>query len=288
MNYYYDKCIVIGTGQFAFNCAEYLRDQYLLDGVYEYGSYTQSRLAALCVKNGFPYIRLSNKAECNRQMDNVINSGKRTLIVSASNIYLFPKHTTDNANIRIINYHPALLSRHLGRNVEAWTIYEQDRTAGVTWHEVTDEVDKGAVLAESSIELNDVITSVRLMLKQYQIGFELFKEMIGSIMADENMQIKMVESYGKMHYSSERPNDGILNPEWDADKISAFLRSMDYGNLQVMDVPFMIENGRQYTWDSYKILGADVGGWEHNDSNKILERQNVSFILENSHAVNDV
>lgn len=288
MNYYYDKCVVIGTGQFAFNCAKYLRDQYLLDGVYEYGSYTQSRLAALCVKNGFPYVRLSGKAECDRQMEDVINSGKRTLIVSASNIYLFPKHITDNTNIRIINYHPALLTRHLGRNVEAWTIYEQDRAAGVTWHEVTDEVDKGAVLAESSIELNDMITSVRLMLKQYQIGFELFKEIIGSIMTDENMQINMVESYGKMHYSYERPNDGILNPEWDADKISAFLRSMDYGNLQVIDTPFMIENGRKYTWDSYKILGVDVGGWEHNDSNKILERQNASFILENFHAVNDV
>ena len=286
MNFCFEKCIVIGTGQFAFNCAKYLRDVYRLDCVYEYGGYTQSGLKTLCEKGGIPYIKLAAKAECDKRMHDIEGNGKKTLIVSASNIYIFPKFLTESTHIQIVNYHPGLLTRHLGRNAEGWAIYEQDRVAGVTWHEVTSEIDHGLVLAEETITLDEGVTSVRLMMRQYQVGFALFKEFIGRILKDEEIQTVHYTDYGKLHYSFESPNDRVLDLTWKQDKISAFLRSMDYGGLNVMGKPFVVEGGTKYCWDRYKILDNDSeeASFEEGALNhKIIRKENVSFVLQNYH-----
>ena len=243
MNCYFEKIIIIGTGQFAFNCAKYLREIAHLDYIYEYGSYAQSGLEVLCSKNGISYKQFSNKAECDNLMYGIERSNNKTLIVSASNIYIFPKFITDNARVKIINFHPALLTKHRGRNAEAWAIFEQDKVTGVTWHEVTSEIDQGAILAEREVALDSDITSVKLMLKQYQVGYELFKIFIGQIIDNKDIPTKTPTDYGKMHYSYERPTDGILDLDWSGDKISAFLRSMNYGGLNVMGPPFIVKGG---------------------------------------------
>lgn len=90
--------------------------------------------------------------------------------------------------------------------------------------------------------------------------------------------------YGKMHYSYEKPNNGILNLEWKEDQISAFLRSMDYSTLNVMGNPFIIENNIKYSWNSYKILDA-LNNWENIFNDKLIIKSNTLFILKNYHKV---
>ena len=286
MNCYFDECIVIGAGQVVFTCAKYLQDNYRIDCVYEYGGYAQSRLEFLCNKNHISYIKLFDKAHCDKLMTSIGSSKKRTLIVSIANIYIFPQFITKNKNIKIINHHPSFLERHIGRNAEAWAIYEQDKVAGVTWHEVTAEIDHGLILAEKSIELNQTITSIKLRIKEFQIAMELFKEFIGSIMEDVEVSKRMPARYGILHYSYERPNDGILDLDWSGDKISAFLRSMDYGGLNEMGMSFLIDNNLKYSWDSYKILENYSG--EYDNSSRIIEKDNTYFVLKNFHIVNSI
>ena len=290
MSFYFEKSIVIGSGQFAFNCARYLYDTFRLDGIFEYGNYAQSRLEVLCRKNNFKYIKLSEKSECDILMKEIVDSRKRVLIISASNIYIFPAFITECSSVRIINYHPALLSKHLGRNTEAWAIYSQDKVAGVTWHEVTSEIDHGEIITERDIVLDKSITSIKLMIKQYQIGFELFKENIERIAENEINRNDSVKCYGKMHYSYEKPNGGMMDLSWDGSSISAFLRSMDYGNLNVMGRSFVVEEGIKYSWDSYRILEKTCvwSGGENNESDRVLKKDNILFILQNFHKLNDV
>lgn len=163
----FEKCIVMGTGQLAFNCARYLKEISQLDMVLEFGNYTLSGLKNLCIKNNMPYRAVPGKLECDEVMSQIVKSKEKTLIISASNTYIFPQYVTQSSNILIINYHPALLTGHLGRNAEAWAIYNLDKMTGVTWHEVTSKIDQGAILAEQTIMLNDDMTSLKLMMKQY-------------------------------------------------------------------------------------------------------------------------
>lgn len=287
MGCYYEKCFVIGTGQFAFNCANYLQDKYQVDCIYEYGNYLQSRLEILCKKNNIAYVKLIDKSACDAVMREIKKSNNRTLIISASNIYIFPPFIVEDDKVDIINYHPGLFARHLGRNAECWAVYEQDQIAGVTWHVVSSEIDHGLILAEKTIELNNNFTSVKLMMRQYQVGFLLFKEMMEQILQNEEVQKKKEVHYGKMHYSSEKPNNGILDLTWQKNKISAFLRSMDYGSLNVMGKPIVIEDNTKYGWDSYKILDDNFRDGIFLNS-KIIKKEDTVFVLQNYHKLNDI
>lgn len=105
------------------------------------------------------------------------------------------------------------------------------------------------------------------------------KEFIKKVLLGGDVRKKIVTNYGTMHYSYEKPNDGVLQLEWDRAKISAFLRSMDYGVLRVMGTPYIIEENKKYCWDSYGII---VGHIETVPSDsRIIRKEDISFILNN-------
>lgn len=283
----FDKCIIMGTGKFAFGCARFLQELYHLDGVYEYGSYGQSGLENLCRRAGIPYYRLGDKRECDALMRKISADGQRTFIVSASNTFIYPKFITENKNIKVINYHPGYLDKHLGRNAEAWAIYEQDCQAGVTWHEVTAQIDQGKILAESGIEIKEHMTALDLMIKQYQTGLVLFKELLTGGAGGQEICARKVRQYGKIHYSCDKPNCGILDLSWTPDKISAFLRSMDYGALNVMGRPFVVEKGVKYCWDSYRII-RDKCGEATLSEEKIIRGNHMILVLQGFREMKEV
>ena len=57
-----------------------------------------------------------------------------------------------------------------------------------------------------------------------------------------------------MHYSWETPEDGRLDTGWQFQKISAFLRALDYGGLDVVKRPYLVQNGNSIFWKSYQII----------------------------------
>ncbi len=282
----YEKCIVFGTGQFAFQCADLLRHLGRLDGVYEYGAFQQSGLEELCSRANYPYQRFRMKREADCFMEALCSDNQRTLILSASNIYIFPGFVCNHSGIDIINYHPALLASHLGRNTEAWAIFEQDEETGVTWHEVITEVDRGKVYIQETIKLDSGVTSLKLMLLQYRLGLHLLKRILPSVLAGEVCEKSAPGKAGVMHYAAERPNQGYLDLRWGGEKISAFLRSMDYGKLHVLGRPFLRDEGKVYTWQRYAIIKSGEP-YSRSDADRLVIKDDVCFLLCNFYEIKE-
>ncbi len=278
----YEKCIIVGAGSLVYQLAAILKNTARLDGVYEYGAFSQSELEALCKQSEYTYMRLHTKTDADKLMESLCESHCRILIISASNIYIFPDFICRNENIDIVNYHPALVSAHLGRNAEAWSIFEQDKVAGVVWHKVTQDIDMGRIYIQQEIPLNTKYTSLKLKLLQNRIAVELLKEILPDILLGKEIKGSVVKQAGVMHRSSEVPNNGLLDISWNGEKISAFLRCMDYGRLNTLGKPTLCENGKKYTWDSYRIIDNPEGvTGNHND--RIIIRDSMAFVLKNYH-----
>lgn len=228
----FQKIIVVGSGKFAFLCAKFAKSIISKVCVYEYKISPISVLQNLCLKNGIEYKSLG-KSQMNRELlDNMKNE---ILIISAFNTYLFPKEIVGGNKITIINYHNAYLPNHPGRNAEAWCIYEQDKTTGVTWHYVNENVDAGDIIIQKEIELVDNITSIKLLGEQINTGYNLFTEFFQDLIRDKFEGKKQIQyDKSKVHYSKDIPNNGILNLEWNINKMYAFLRAMDYGSLNLL------------------------------------------------------
>lgn len=273
----FEKVIVLGVGKCALGCVQYLLQQGIRPEFYCVGNsvgFVQNQVKRLlgdnAAKNFFQTKQKMTEYLCSQE--------KRLLIVSAVNYYLFPAKVLEKENITAVNFHNAYLPRHPGLNAEAWAIYEQDEYAGVTWHYVAEQVDAGRIIVQEKIPLHDDTTSISLLSEQNQLALLLFKKYFHGIYegtVDGIPQNSLVAGdFGiKQHYSWEKPNGGRLDLDWDADKISAFLRCFDYGIMCTMGKPFMCYEGKKYEWRKYKIEPSST-------NEKQILKSDDSFVVE--------
>ena len=252
---HYSCFVVLGTGRLAFQCGGYLKETHSADViVYDVNKNPSEYLKNNCKKLELEY-HFGKKHEL---IDFLSAIKEKALIISAYNPHIIPAHILDMPNISAINVHHSLLPAHPGRNAEAWAIYEMDEYSGITWHILSEKVDKGAIIAQEKIKLDDNMTALKLLMIQNEKAFSSFKGFIGSFLNGSCISVQQnVESTTVFHYSKDRPNGGELNLNWSADKISAFLRAYDYSIYNIMGKPHLIYEGTTYQWKRYKLIHCD-------------------------------
>ena len=243
----YSKIVVIGTGAVANSCALSIKKAGEEVELIESRPATVPTCKQFCEKQGIYYQQLSG----DNLKSYLLDLNEQTLIISAANRYLFPKEVVDKDNIRIVNYHGALLPKHPGRNAEAWAIYEGDAEAGITWHTVVADVDAGSILIQKSTPINEKTTSFTLLRINSKLVVEAFEEIMPELLAGTITGTKQTERH-PIHYSWMKPNDGIFDLNWSGEQMSAFLRAMDYGPLQTMGCPTVVVGEDTYSIISYK------------------------------------
>lgn len=249
---YYDNIIVIGSGSLLTNCLKLICKQpHLSVKCIQTEKADFSNLTSICLENGTRYLSLNGKTEITNYF---LDVSERSLVLSIHNNYIFSKAVLENNNLKIINFHNSLLPKHPGRNAPSWAIYEEDEKAGITWHEVIHEIDKGDIIFQNSVDINMRMTGLELTRICVNIGFEGFIEIFPLLLKnDYPTKEQQWDGKIKMHYAYEIPNEGIVDTGWTASKLSAFLRSVDYGLYRVFARPAIFHNGRYYHVDGYEL-----------------------------------
>ena len=250
------KFVVIGSGNLAVKTAEYLRLQGINPIVCEKKIVAVSIVEKLCKSKALPY-HCFDSLEMTEYLLGILKESSLR-VISAVNTYIFPKAVTLHDNFYGINYHNALLPYHKGMNTEAWAIYEMDKATGITWHTIRPEVDCGEILIQKSIEITSSTTSLKLLGSQSKLAYQAFEEIATDFIIGKNTVFtSQSDSNGRIHKIKDIPNDGFLDITWDINRISAFLRAMDYGKLYTLKHPKLIVNKTCYIWNSYKIKDGE-------------------------------
>lgn len=241
---------IVGTGRSAFYCAMEARKYCKAVKIFEYNIDVLSGLEKLAQKHDIEYERFREEL-----FYSLLKSERNDiLILSVLNRYIFKEDIINMPNVKIINYHPGLLPNHKGTNPEAWAIYEGDNVAGVTWHIITNKVDCGNIIIQKKIEIGKRDTSVSLFLKLNKLAEVAFSEIIESVIMDCEVEIPQEKVKGEFHYFRDIPNDGFLDLNWDDNKKSAFLRSMDYGKLYTLGKIKVVVDDNTYIANGYSIV----------------------------------
>ena len=106
----------------------------------------------------------------------------------------------------------------------------------------------------SKIKISRDDTSISLLSKQNKEALKLLKTFLPNLLSDKIMNTEKVISGGELHLSKDLPSNGILDLEWSIKKMYAFLRSFDYGELEVMRRPQLIHKGHRYIWRAYSLV----------------------------------
>lgn len=257
----YEQVVVIGRSQLADKCAGIAARAAPWMKILYFNIGNERPPNALKGSTNLEYSHLG-KTEI---MDFLRKGSKRTLVLSISNHYLFPRDITENPILTMVNLHHAFLPKHPGRNPEIWAIFEGDDFAGITWHLIAAEVDAGEIILQRQLKITEHMTPLLLLRKLNAIAVDSFPEVLDRVLTHEKIEThpQPVDACYKLRYAKERPADGLLSLEWDIDKMYRFVRAMDYGALKVMGDPAVIIDGKKYTWKKYAfsespILSRDI------------------------------
>lgn len=208
-----------------------------------------------------------------------------SILFSVNNPYLIPADIVSKENFVMVNLHHALLPAHPGRNAEAWTIYDGDTVAGITWHRIDAGTDSGNILVQKSVPLTDEATSLKLLKLLNREAVSALNDLLPVTSIPERKGTKQSISDDRIiRYAKDVPAGGLLDPDWDGAHISRFLRAMDYDLLDVMGKPRVIIDGVERVISSYRIVKGG-GETEKAENEYVIGRDGYTFYLSLDGAV---
>ena len=251
------KVIIVGTGRFACACLESCLVLATEIECVEPENSGFPTLKSLCIKLGVRYHCLLERQELTAFF---LSCASPTLVVSAYNLFVFPKAVLANPWLNIINFHNSLLPRHRGRNAPTWTIFEMDALTGITWHLVNAEIDAGDIICQRQMRVPADISAIDLTRKTLELGAEAFQEILPSLLNGSYSTRDVGHHEGEtFHRSTDVPNGGVLDLAWSLPKAYAFLRSLDYGTLKVFTPAQIHFLGNCFSILRYRVKHDDTG-----------------------------
>ena len=259
--FFYKKVIVVGSGRLPKNCINTLLQFNLELTCIEPVKTQFPVLFEFCKLKKINYKQILDK----NQLDNYFLSiADNTLIISAYNIHIFSSKVLLNSYLLVVNFHNSLLPKHRGRNSPSWTIFEMDKIAGISWHLITDQIDKGNLIKQISFKMPDNITALNLSQLCLDTGSKCFSEIVVSLLNNDFISNEMKGSKQDIvHYSKEIPNNGLFDVNWSIKKGFAFLRSLDYYVYPIFPKPIILISETKYNIVYYKYFKIDDPLNEH-------------------------
>lgn len=250
----FKKIILIGRGKVAASCAEISSQTGIKTEFYTVDDSVQKVSRSIQAVGRGP---VQNQIiEKNALRAKIRQETDKVLLISAVNPWLIPADIISMNNLTAVNYHNALLPRHPGRNAECWAIYGQDSVSGITWHYIDPQVDAGNIIIQKEIPIASETTAFSLLREQNEAAIKAFEGFLPDLLEERCSGCPQTGPRQKLHYSWERPNNGVLDLAWSGERISAFLRSFDYGVLKIMGDQTVVLDGTYYTWKKYSISGT--------------------------------
>lgn len=248
MTMVFEKIYLVGNGRIADDCLRILSKKQIQVTYVEVFAEEFSFTRKLCQRLGIELLHI-DKPDMKQFL---LDQEKDTLIFSVHNSYIFPREVVEKTNLTILNMHIAPLPHYRGMNAPTWEIYDQQKYAGVTWHEVAADIDAGGIIDQKIFDIDPDDTAMKVLQKSFLAGVELFEKNLDTFLKKTYKTKPMEEKRTKLYLGKDLPNEGYMDMSWNLDKAYAFLRSMDYSGANLMRLPRVEHKGETYEITKYR------------------------------------
>ena len=150
-------------------------------------------------------------------------------LFSVANLEVLPAAVITRARKLAINFHDALLPRYAGLNATSWALMAQEKTHGVTWHEMLAAVDAGRIVRQISFDIADGETALSLNARCYEAGLEAFVAIADDL---SKAELGLTPQAGARSYfaKNRRPDAwGTLEFNRPAAELDSLVRALEFG-----------------------------------------------------------
>ncbi len=160
--------------------------------------------------------------------EEIVQKFNPDIIVSIYYRYIVNKKILGIPHNGCFNLHPSLLPQYRGCSSLTWALINGETHAGVTYHYMEESVDSGNIILQApfKIEIND--TQKTIYEKAMDLGVKRFQEALTLV----------IDGYEGLPQEGEPsffrrgcPHEGMIDPNWDDEKIERFIRAMTYPPL---------------------------------------------------------
>jgi len=165
-----------------------------------------------------------NVSEC----EEIVRKFNPDVIVSIYYRYIVKKNILDIPLKGSFNLHPSLLPQYRGCSSLTWALINGETHAGITYHYMEESVDSGNIILQAPFKIENNDTQKTIYEKAMDLGVRHFQEALTLVIEGyEGLPQQGEPSF----YRRGCPHDGMIDPNWDDQKIKRFIRAMTYPPL---------------------------------------------------------
>ena len=181
-----------GSGSNALKIFEYFNNNQniIIDSIY--CNNPRANVINVFQKLSIKTVLFNKKELYERAFLEAIISTNPDLIVLAGFLLKIPEKMVSAFENRIINIHPSLLPKYGGKgmyglNIHKEVLLNKEKFSGLTIHYVNKEYDKGAVIFQKKIKINEKETPESLSSKVLKLEHENYSLIIEKILNNEGL-----------------------------------------------------------------------------------------------------
>ena len=140
---------------------------------------------------GIPHFVFNKDEFCHTdKIMNELSNHQITTLVLAGFLWLIPENLLEKYPNQIINIHPALLPKYGGKGMHGMHVHEavwqnKETESGITIHICNKEYDKGEVLFQTDVAINETDTPETIAKKVLALEHEFFPRVIEEYLCAE-------------------------------------------------------------------------------------------------------
>lgn len=179
-------------------------------------------------------------------------------LFSIANLSIIPARILALPRLGAINFHDGPLPRYAGLHATTWALLNQETSHGVTWHEMREIVDSGAILQQRLFALAPDETAFTLNRRCFQAGIDSFEELIKGL--GEGTSRALPQSLSERTYFAKHARpvaQACIDWSQPAERISALVRALDFGPYpNPLEVAKVVSRGRVLLVPKLEVLPA--------------------------------
>jgi folate-dependent phosphoribosylglycinamide formyltransferase PurN len=167
-----------------------------------------------------------------RHTDEVDAPASCDLFASVANLTVLGPQFAASARTLAINFHDGPLPDVKGRNVAMWSLITGREVHGITWHELTERVDGGRIVATESFAVSPQDTALSINEKCFSAGVRTFAT-IATGWADESWTLSpQPAGTSTVYLRRSRPSPTIVGAIESATALDRLLRGLETSDRQ--------------------------------------------------------
>ena len=184
-------------------------------------------------------------------------------LFSITHLAILPAEVLALPRTAAINFHDGPLPRYAGLNTPVWALWNREQSYGISWHEISGEIDSGVILKQRLFELSPDETSLSLNTRNFAAAIESFGELVtdlGRGTLTRTVQDLTQRSYYGKHLRP--PAACVLDWQKPASELSAQVRALDFGDYDNLIGSPKLLHAEQFVL----VRGAELGDDEPSDA----------------------